>query len=108
MAELDPETFEEEKYVDYFPQLQQAYKNAFDRMNDRFDSTLIHAVDQQVLSESEPFYEGDGEFRIELPDDPSDRIEGVVVTDEKLAEILDIYVGEIESELRRVFDVGDA
>jgi hypothetical protein len=108
MAELDPETFEEEKYVDYFPQLQQAYKNAFDRMNDRFDSTLIHAVDQQVLSESEPFYEGDGEFRIELPDDPSDRIEGVVVTDEKLAEILDIYVDEIESELRRVFDVGDA
>lgn len=103
---LDPETFEEEKYVDYFPQLQQAYKNAFDRMNDRYDSTLVHGIDQAVLSESEPHYEGDGEFSVDLPDDPHERLEGVVVVDEeKLDELLDVYVEELRRELRRVFDV---
>lgn len=103
---LDPETFEAEKYVDYFPQLQQAYKNAFSRMNDEYDSTLIHGIDQTVLNESEPFYEGDGEFRVELPANPAERVEGVVVVeDSKLEAVLDRYVETIEAELRRVFDV---
>jgi hypothetical protein len=103
---LDPETFEAEKYVEYFPQLQQAYKNAFSRMSERYDSTLIHGIDQTVLNESEPFYEGDGEFRVELPDDPAARLEGVVaVDDDRLAAVLDSYVEAIETELRRVFDV---
>ena len=102
---MDPERFEEEKYVDYFPQLQQAYKNAFERMNERYDSTLIHGIDQTVLSESEPFYE-DGEFRIELPDDPAGRLEGVVVVeDERLDEVMQRYVETIREELRRTFDV---
>lgn len=103
---LDPETFEEEKYVDLFPKLQQSYKNAFNRMNERYDSTLIHGIDQAILNESEPHYEGDGEFTIDLPENPSERIEGVVVvSDEKLEELLDIYVEELKTELRRVFDV---
>ena len=102
---MDPERFEAEKYADYFPQLQQAYKNAFNQMNERYDSTLIHGIDQTILSESEPFYE-DGEFRIELPDDPAGRLEGVVVVeDEKLDEIMDQYVATIREELRRAFDV---
>jgi len=102
---MDPERFEEEKYADYFPQLQQAYKNAFNQMNERYDSTLIHGIDQTILSESEPFYE-DGEFRIELPDDPAGRLEGVVVVeDERLDEIMDQYVETIREELRRTFDV---
>lgn len=101
---LDPDTFEEEKYVDYFPQLQQAYKNAFERMNERYDSTLIHGIDQTILSESEPFYDGD-RFRIELPDDPAERLEGVVVVDdEKLAEILDEYVDTLREQLQATFD----
>ena len=104
MAEFDPDRFED-KYANYFPELQTAYKNAFETMNDQYDSQLIHAIDQQVLNESEPFYEGDGEFRIELPADPSDRVTAVVVDDEKLATILDRYVEEIEAELRRVFDL---
>jgi hypothetical protein len=104
MAEFDAERFED-KYANYFPELQTAYKNAFETMNDQYDSQLIHAIDQQVLNESEPFYEGDGEFRIELPADPSDRVTAVVVDDEKLATILDRYVEEIEAELRRVFDL---
>ena len=103
MTEFDPEKFEE-KYVHYFPELQRAYKNAFNTMNDRYDSELIHAIDQQVLNESEPFYE-DGTFRVELPDDPRGRLSGVLVDDEKFEQVLDRYVAEIESQLERVFDL---
>jgi hypothetical protein len=102
MTDFDPEQFED-KYANYFPELQRAYKQAFDRMNDRYDSELIHAIDQQVLNESEPFYEGDGQFRVELPDDPADRLGGVLVDEEKLDTILDRYVEAIRTELRRVF-----
>ena len=103
MTEFDPDKFED-KYEHYFPELQRAYKQAFETMNDAYDSELIHAIDQQVLAESEPFYEGDGEFRIELPGDPADRLSGLlVVDDEKLAAIMDRYEDEIESELRSVF-----
>ncbi|SEQ81121.1 DUF5783 family protein [Natrinema salaciae] len=102
MADFDPEKFED-KYANYFPELQQAYKNAFNRMNDRYDSELVHAIDQQVLNESEPFYEGDGEFRVELPADPYDRLSGVLVEEERFEAVLETHVEEIETELRRVF-----
>ena len=104
---MDADTFEEQKYVDYFPQLQQAYKNAFDTMNDRFDSELVHAIDQFVLNESEPFYEGDGDFRIALPENPYDRIQGVVVDREKFEQVLERYVEELSAELRSVFGFED-
>jgi len=58
---MDAETFDEKKYVDFFAQLQQAYKNVFNRMNDEYDSTLIHGIDQSVLNESEPFYDDETE-----------------------------------------------
>ncbi|WP_336328273.1 DUF5783 family protein [Halovenus sp. HT40] len=102
MAEFDPEKFED-KYQHYFPELQRAYKQAFETMNDRYDSELIHAIDQHVLAESEPFYEGDGEFRIELPEDIDERLTGVLVDDEKLTTIMSTYEDEIEDELRSVF-----
>lgn len=101
--DLDPETFEEQKFVDYFPQLQTAYKRAFNELNETYDSELVHALDQQVLDESEPHYEGDGEFEVELPPDPLDRVQGVVAADERIAELLDLYVAEIERQLRAVF-----
>ncbi len=103
MTEFDPEKFED-KYVHYFPELQRAYKNAFETMNDAYDSQLIHAIDQQVLNESEPFYE-EGTFTIELPDEPYERVTAVVVDREKFETVLDRYVEEIESELERVFGV---
>ncbi|MEF8868741.1 MAG: DUF5783 family protein [Haloarculaceae archaeon] len=107
---FDPERFEAEKYRDYFTSLQQAYKSAFDRMNDRYDSTLVHAVDQKVLAESEPFYE-DGGFRIEVPTDPSpaERVEaaGVVVDESRLSELLERYREVIDEELRAEFGLGD-
>ena len=102
MTEFDPEKFED-KYANYFPELQKAYKQAFETMNDAYDSELIHAIDQGVLAESEPFYEGDGQFRVELPEEPIGKLSGVVVDEEKAETVLDRYVEEIESELRGVF-----
>ncbi|MEF8827678.1 MAG: DUF5783 family protein [Halolamina sp.] len=104
MADLDPETFEEEKYRDHFTQLQRAYKNAFNTMNDEYDSNLIHALDQQVLNESEPHFE-DGEFSIELPESPVERVTGVLADDEKLSATLAVYTDEIETELHQLFGV---
>jgi hypothetical protein len=104
MTAFDPEKFED-KYEHYFPQLQQAYRQAFDRMNDRYDSELVHAIDQGVLAESEPFYSGEGEFRVELPDDPMEDLSGVIVDEEKAEQVLDRYVEEIEAQLRSVFDL---
>jgi hypothetical protein len=102
MTEFDPEKFED-KYEHYFPELQRAYRQAFERMNDAYDSELVHAIDQQLLAESEPFYEGEGQFRVELPSEPADRLTGVLVEDGKLEAVLERYVEELETELRRVF-----
>ena len=102
MTDFDPEKFED-KYEHYFPELQRAYRQAFETMNDAYNSELVHAIDQQLLAESEPFYEGDGQFRIDLPDDPADRLTAVVVDEEKLDRILDRYLDELEAELQSVF-----
>ena len=104
MTEFDPEKFED-KYEHYFPELQRAYSQAFETMNDAYDSELVHAIDQQLLAESEPFYEGDGEFRIEMPDQRD--LAGVVVDDERLDAVLKTYVAELESELQSVFGFAD-
>ena len=101
MTTFDPEKFEE-KYVHYFDELQEAYKNAYQYMHDRYDSTLLRSIDRQVLDESEPFYEGDGEFRVALPDNPHDRVQNIP-DDEKFDIILDEFVARIETELQRVF-----
>ena len=100
MTEFDPEKFED-KYEHYFPELQRAYRQAFETMNDAYNSELVHAIDQQLLAESEPFYEGDGEFRVELPDQRE--VSGVIVDDDTLDAVLHRYVEEIEAELRAVF-----
>ena len=102
MTDFDPEKFED-KYANYFPELQRAYKQAFDTMHDEFDSNLVHAIDQQVLAESEPFYEGDGQFRVELPEDPYERLQGVVVDEERFDAVMERYVSELEGELQSVF-----
>jgi hypothetical protein len=103
MAEFDPEKFED-KYEHYFTQLQSAYRNAFETMNDTYDSELIHAIDQQVLAESEPIFEG-GEFRIDLPAEPYDRLEGVIVERERFETIMERYREELRTELRETFDL---
>lgn len=102
MATFDPEKFED-KYEHYFPQLQRAYKQAFETMNEAYDSELIHAIDQAILAESEPFYEGEGEFRIELPENPVEKLGGIIVDEEKAEEVLGVYLDELEAELQSVF-----
>jgi hypothetical protein len=106
MPEFDPEKFEE-KYIHYLTELQRAYRNAFEYMNDRYDSELVHAIDQGILNESEPFYEGDGSFRIELPENPHERLGGVLIKEEKLEAVLAEYVDRLEVEIRNVFGLED-
>jgi len=104
MADFDPETFEEEKYSEHFAELQRAYKNAFETMNGQYDSDLIHAIDQQVLNESEPHF-ADGGFEVELPENPTDRVTAVDADAETLTETLDRYTDEIVAELHELFGV---
>ncbi len=100
---MDAETFDEQKYVDLFPQLQQAYKNVFNRMNERYDSTLVHGIDQQVLNESEPFYDDVDGFYVELPEEPHERLTAVTVAEDRFETVLEEYIEELESELERTF-----
>ena len=102
VTEFDPERFED-KYVHYLEELDAAYRAAFETMNEAYDSDAVHAIDQQVLNDSEPVYAGDGQFAVELPDDPVGRVEGVLVDRAKLEATLERYVKELEGELRRVF-----
>lgn len=105
MSDFDPSKFED-KYIHYLPRLQRAYRDAFETMNDRRDSQIVHAIDQQVLNESEPFFEGadsDPTFRIELPPEPYDRLSGVVVGQDRFEQILDEYVSELQASLEREF-----
>jgi len=104
MTDFDPDQFED-KYANYFPQLQKAYQQAFEVMNDSYDSELVHAIDQQVLNESEPFYDEADGFYVELPEDPADRLTAVIVDDEKLAAVLEEYVDQLETELHGIFGV---
>jgi uncharacterized protein YeaO (DUF488 family) len=107
MAEFDPEQFED-KYANYFAELQRAYKNAFESMNNRYDSELIHAIDQQILNESEPFYDTETDsFEIQLPENPTDRLTAIVVDDQKLQTVLETYVDELQQQHRRVFRLDD-
>jgi hypothetical protein len=103
-AELDAETFDRRKYDEDFATLQRAYKSAFNEVNERFDSALVHAVDQQVFSESEPVYD-DGGFRVELPDDPRDRLRGVTPGDEELEAVLGAYAERVAAELAAAYGV---
>lgn len=103
MPDFDPSKFED-KYEHYFPELQQAYRNAFETMDREYDSELIHAIDQNVLAESEPFYEKENGFRIELPGDQYSRVNDAVVDADRFETVLSTYVDELERELQRVFD----
>lgn len=120
MSTFDPDRFED-KYEHYFTELQQAYRRAFEVMSDRHDSDLVHAIDQRILAESEPFYEGnpesqatddpggtnsrepDGRFRIALPDEPAGRLPDR--DPDRVQRVLDEYTSEIERQLVNVFDL---
>ncbi|MBV0925182.1 hypothetical protein KTS45_13335 [Halomicroarcula limicola] len=102
MTEFDPEKFED-KYVHYFEELETAYSNAYQNLHGRYDSEVLRGIDRQVLSESEPVYEGDGEFRVVLPDDASERAESLPGDRETFDTVLTAFTDNIEAELRRLF-----
>jgi len=52
-------------------------------MNDTYDSERSTPSTSRSSTSPEPFYDGDGEFRIELPEDPVDRLDAIVVADER-------------------------
>ena len=101
MTEFDPDKFEE-KYVHYFEELEEAYSNAYQQLHGRYDSEVLRAIDRRVLSESEPFYEGNGEFRVELPDDPHERV-GAAADHDQFDAVLEEFVERIEGELQSIF-----
>ena len=102
-TEFDPEKFED-KYVHYFEELQEAYSNAYNQLHGRYDSAILKAIDRQVLSESEPFYEGDGEFRVELPDERVEEVRTAVGDPDRFDTVLEELTDRIEAELQRIFD----
>jgi hypothetical protein len=56
-----------------------------------------------VLNESEPVYEGDGQFRITLPDDIEGRKQTLSGDEETFDALLTEFVDRIEDELRQIF-----
>ena len=102
MTEFDPEKFEE-KYVHYFEELEAAYSNAYQQLHGRVDSEVLRAIDRQVLNESEPVYEGNGQFRVTLPDDVEERRQTLPGDEETVEAVLTEFVDRVENELRQVF-----
>ncbi len=97
------ETKFEEKYVHYLDELQEAYSNAYNQLHGQVDSRILQAVDRQILSESEPIYEGDGQFRVRLPEDTDERIAALPGDENAIRDVLDTLTDGIASELRRIF-----
>jgi hypothetical protein len=106
MTEFDPEKFEE-KYVHYFEELETAYSNAYQQLHEKVDSEVLRGIDRHVLNESEPVYEGNGNFHVVLPDDVEERAESLPGDAETFNKVLDEFTTRIESELRRIFGFED-
>jgi len=101
MVEFDEDKFAE-KYVHYFEELETAYSNAYQQLHGEVDSTLLKAIDRQVMNESEPVYEGDGQFRIDLPENPIERVGDVPAAE--FEALLKRYTDLVEEELTQIFD----
>jgi len=75
-------------------------------MNDRYDSELIHGIDQTVLNERVRTVLRGRRVPRRTPREPRERIRGAVpVDDELFKEALNEYVDRIESELYRTLGV---
>lgn len=103
MTEFDAEKFEE-KYVHYFDELETAYSNAYQELHGQYDSEVLRGIDRQILSESEPVYEGDGTFDVRLPDDTAARAKSLPGDEETFNTVLSAFTDAIERELRRLFE----
>ncbi|EMA30640.1 DUF5783 family protein [Haloarcula japonica] len=103
MTEFDAEKFDE-KYVHYFEELETAYSNAYQELHGQYDSEVLRGIDRQILSESEPVYEGDGTFSIRLPDNTAARAKSLPGDEATFDTVLSAFTDAIERELRRLFE----
>jgi len=85
-------------------ELETAYANAYDQLHGQVNSEVLRAIDRQVLSESEPVYEGDETFRVVVPDDIEERKQPLPGDEETFNAVLTEFTTQIEQELRRVFE----
>lgn len=103
MTEFDPEKFDE-KYVYYFEELEEAYSKAYQQLHGRVDSDVLRTIDRQVLDESEPVYEGDGSFRVAIPDGAVADARAMFDDPETFDAVLADFTDGIEAELSRTFE----
>jgi hypothetical protein len=103
VTEFNPEQFEE-KYQYYFDEIEKAYSAAYQQLHGEYNSDILRAIDRNVLSESEPVYEGNGEFRVILPDDLDERAKSLPGDEEAFNTVLEEFTAEIEHELHRIFE----
>jgi hypothetical protein len=103
MTEFDAEKFEE-KYVYYFEELEAAYSDAYQELHGQYDSEVLRGIDRQILSESEPVYEGDGAFHIRLPDDTAARAQSLPGDEAAFDTVLSAFTDTIERGLRQQFE----
>jgi len=103
VTEFNPEKFEE-KYQYYFDDIERAYSTAYQQLHGEYNSDILRAIDRNVLSESEPVYEGNGEFRVSLPDDLDERAQSLPGDEEAFNTVLEEFTAEIERELHRIFE----
>ena len=106
MTEFDPEKFED-KYEHYFEELETAYSNAYQQLHGQVDSEILKTIDRQVLSESEPVYEGDGTFRVTVPDNVKENGRAQSADEEAFDAVFEAFTDRIEDELRRIFEFED-
>jgi hypothetical protein len=99
VTEFNPEKFDE-KYEYYFEEIERAYSDAYQQLHGEYNSEILRAVDRHVLSESEPVYEGNGEFRVLLPDDTQERARSLPGDEEAFNTVLEAFTATIERELR--------
>ena len=98
MTEFDPK-----KFVYYFEELEAAYSNAYQQLHGEVDSEVLRGIDRKVLSESEPVYDGDGQFHVVLPDDIEERGQTLPGDEETFDAVLQEFVTRVEEELCRTF-----
>ena len=60
-----------------------------------------------MLSESEPVYEGDGTFRVVVPDGVKEQKQSLPGDEETFDAVLTEFTTRIEHELRHVFEFDD-
>lgn len=106
MVEFNPEKFQD-KYEYYFEEIESACSDAYQQLHGGYNAELLRAIDRQVRSESDPVYEGNGEFRVVLPDDTREPAQSLPGGEAAFNTVLAESTAGIERELHRLFAFED-